>query len=216
MLMMCSVENNRDLVRNRLPHFIYVDEFNQYGPDSFADMYSLYRKFKIGTIFSAQTLEGLGNNKNLLLSNSPTKITFGNSSPEEMSWWMNEFGKRKEWTVNYSYDKADGEYSDKLGTPKWGWEDHMRLGKIQGLGFKAVIYKIKNKKGKNVVNFGKVDFLESKYKTLHKTKKYNFTKYITAINDDDNKEDKTKWNPKKVKFTADERRRCRSYTNRHN
>ncbi len=215
-LMMCSVENNRDLVRNRLPHFIYVDEFDQYGPDSFADMYSIYRKFKIGTIFSAQTLAGLGNNKNLLLSNSPTKITFGNSTPDEMTWWMNEFGKRKEWTVGYEYTKADGEYSDKLSGPKWGWEDHMRLGKIQGLGFKAVIYKIKNKKGKNVVNFGKVDFLESKYKAIHKPKKYNFVKYITAINEDDDDDNKSKWNPKKVKFTANERRRCRSYTNRYN
>ncbi len=204
-LMMCSVENNRNLVKNRIPHFIYVDEFDQYSTDSLSDMYSVYRKFKIGTIFSAQTIGGLGKNKNQLLSNTPTKITFGNSSPEEMDWWMQEFGKRKEWKVGYSYDKADGEYSDKLNQPSWDWVDHMRLGKIQGLGNKAIIYKIKNKKGKNVVNFGKVDYLESKYKTLHKPKKYNFTKYITAIGTDDDKEEKNKWNPKKVKFKEDER-----------
>ena len=80
----------------------------------------------------------------------------------------------------------------------------MKLGKIQGLKFKNVIYKIKNKAGKNVVNFGNVDFLESKYKILHKTKKYNFSKYITAIQDTNEKEEKTKWNPKKVTFNADE------------
>jgi hypothetical protein len=205
MLMMCCVENNLGAVRNRTPHFMYVDEIDQYGPDLFGDMYSLYRKFNIGTIFSSQTISGLGASKNTLVSNSPTKITFGNSSPEEMSWWMNEFGKRKEWKVGYSYDKADGEYSEKLGGPSWDWVDHMKLGKIQGLKFKGVIYKIKNKKGKNVVNFGNVDFLESKYKASHKSKKYNFSKYTSAVENTDKKEEKTKWNPRKIKFEQDER-----------
>ena len=205
MLMMCSVENNRNLVKHRIPHFMYVDEIDNYMSPAFGDMFTIYRKFKIGVILSSQTLEGLGKSKNIIVSNSPTKITFGNSSPEEMNWWMQEFGKRKEWSVGYSYDKQDGEYSDKLGNPKWGWEDHMKLGKIQGLKFKAVIYKVKNKSGKNVVNFGNVDFLESKYKTKHKTKKYNFGKYTSAVDDDnDEKEEKPKWNPKRVKFEPDE------------
>ncbi len=205
MLMMCSVENNRNLVRHRIPHFIYVDEFSQYATEALSDMYTLYRKFKIGTIFSSQTLSGLGKNRDVLLANAPTKITFGNASPEEMSWWMNEFGKRKEWKVGYSYDKSDREYSDKLNGPSWDWVDHMKLGKIQGLKFKGVIYKIKNKKGKNVVNFGNVDFLESKYKTPHRPKKYNFTKYISAVSDTDSDNDKPKWNPKKVKFKENDR-----------
>ncbi len=184
---------------------MYVDEFDCYNPDSFADMYTVYRKFKIGTIFSAQTIGGLGSNRNLLLSNSPTKITFGNATTEETEWWMNEFGKRREWKVGYSYEKSNGEYDDKLSGPEWTWVDHMKLGKIQGLKFKTIIYKIKNNKGKNVVNYGTVDFLESKYKTPHKTKKYNFSKYVTAVENSDEKEEKAKWNPKKVKFTADER-----------
>ena len=204
MLMMCSVENNRKLVKNRLPHFIYVDEFSEYNPDSLGDMYSIYRKFKIGTIFSSQTLAGFGEGSGVLLSNAGTKITFGNSTPDEMSWWMQEFGKRKEWNVTNKYDKSDGSYSSDLGGVNWAWEDHMKLGKIQGLKFKNVIYKVKAKNGKNVVNFGKVDFLESKYRTPHKSKSYNFSKYITAVSDD-KKEEKPKWKPNKVVFTKDER-----------
>ena len=204
MLMMCCVENNRELVKNRIPHFVYVDEFDAYNPGNFTDMYTLYRKFKIGTIFSAETLEGLGSGRNTLLSNSPTKITFGNSTPEEMQWWLSEFGKRREWVVASKYDKKDGEYSSDLGTPNWSWEDHMKLGKIQGLKFKQIIYKTKLKNGKNTVDFGNVDFLESKYKTPHKTKKYNFSKYITNNNDDSNGNEKAKWNPSKAKFTLDE------------
>ncbi len=203
MLMMCAVENTRKLVRHRIPHFVYVDEFDQYATSALSDMYTIYRKFKIGTIFSAQTLSRLGPQSDVLLANSPTKITFGNSTPEEMTWWMNEFGKRKEWKVSPSYDKADGEYSEKLGAPSWDWVDHMKMGKIQGLKFKNIIYKIKNKSGKNVVNFGSVDFLESKYKTPHKSKKYNFTKYISAVTETDSEEEKVKWDPKKVKFTED-------------
>ncbi len=205
MLMMCAVEINREVAKERIPHFIYVDELDQYAVATLSDMYTLYRKFKIGTIFSSQTIGGLGKHKNSLFSNSPTKITFGNNSPEEMKWWTDELGKRKEWVVGYSYDKQDGEYSDKLNSPQWAWKDYMIPGRIQGLKFKNIIYKTKNKKGKNIVGFGNVDFLESKYKTPHKSKKYNFSKYITAINEDNEKDEKPKWNPKKVKFTEDDR-----------
>ena len=204
MLMMCCVENNRELVKNRIPHFVYVDEFDAYNPGSFSDMYTLYRKFKIGTIFSAQTLQGLGSNRNTLLSNSPTKITFGNNTPEEMAWWLDEFGKRREWKVSPGYNQKDGEYSTDLGSPVWDWVDHMKLGKIQGLKFKQIIYKTKLKNGKNTVDFGYVDFIESKYKSPHKTKKYNFGKFITNNNDDSNGNEKNKWNPSKAKFTKDE------------
>lgn len=203
-LMMVFVETNIKVAKSRLPHFVYVDEFDQYGPELFVDMYTIFRKFKIGTIFSAQTIKGLGSDAQTLLANSPTKITFGNSTPEETDWWMREFGKRKEWKVGYSYDKNDGEYADKLNGPQWEWVDHMKMGKIQGLKFKGIIYKIKNKKGKNVVNFGNVDFLESKYKTMHKSKKYNFSKYLTAITHEDEKSENSKWKPKKVNFTEDE------------
>lgn len=202
MIMMCSVENNRKLLEDRIPHFIYVDEFDQYATDALSDMYTVYRKFKIGTIFSAQTI---GKLNDTLLANSPTKISFGNTTPDEMDWWMREFGKRKEWVVGYTYDKGDGEYSDKLNSPNWAWKDYMHNGRMAGLKFKNIVYKTKNKKGKNLVGFGNVDFLESKYKTPHKSKKYNFSKYITAIENDDDKEEKPKWNPKKVKFAEDER-----------
>ena len=209
-LMMCCIEVPRGTVeKTRTPHFLYVDEFDRYADPSFTDMITIYRKFRIGTIFSIQNLSRLSGGptstfSQTLLSNSPTKITFGNATPEEMNWWMNEFGKRKEWVIGYSYDKADGEYSEKFGNPQWSWVDHMKLGKIQGLQFKGIIYKIKNKKGKNVVNFGTVDFLESKYKAPHKSKKYNFSKYITAVQASDEKEEKFKWNPKKVTFNPDE------------
>ena len=77
-------------------------------------MFALYRKFKIGTIYSAQSLGSLGNSGNLLAANSSTKITFGNSTPDEMNWWMQEFGKRKETTIRYEV-RPDGVYKKPLG-----------------------------------------------------------------------------------------------------
>ena len=204
-LMMCCIEVPRGTIeKTRTPHFLYIDEFDRYADPSFTDMITIYRKFKVGTIFSMQNLSrlsgGIGTSfSQTLLSNSTTKITFGNNTPEEMNWWMQEFGKRKEWIVHPGYDTKDGAYSTNLGSPGWDWVDHMKLGKIQGLKFKNVIYKVKQKNGKNKVNFGKVDFLESKYKASHKSKTYNFGKYIDEVKEDE-KEQKEKWNPSKVKF----------------
>ena len=205
-LMMCAVETNREAAKNRTPHFLYVDDFDQYSPKDFGDMFTIYRKFKIGTIFASQNLSLMGGISSpaiqTLLSNAATKISFGNNTPEEMAWWEQEFGKRREWSVSNNYDKEKGEYSSNLGGVNWDWKDHMKVAKIQGLKFKGIIYKTKDKKGKNVVNFGTVDFLESKYKTHHKTKSYNFNKYTSAV-DNNKKEEKPKWNPKNVVFSKD-------------
>ena len=46
---------------------------------------------------------------------------------------------------------------------------------------KQVIYKVKDTKGKSIVNKGKVDFMESKYKEPQKTKMYDFTKFTGGI-----------------------------------
>ena len=208
-LMMCSVEGTLAKFKNRIPHFVYVDEFDRYASQgSLADMFTIYRKFKIGTVFSIQNLSGLhggigGSFAQTLLSNAATKITFGNSTPEEYNWWMNEFGKRREWSVGNNYNKEDGAYSDNLGGVKWEWQDTMKLGKLQGLKFKDVIYKTKDKKGKHVVNFGRVDFLESKYKQKHKMKSYNFGKFSeNSDNDEEKDKKKRKFNPKSVRFDA--------------
>ena len=208
-LMMCSVEGTLAKLKNRIPHFIYVDEFDRYANDGLGDMFTLYRKFKIGTIYSIQNLTRLpggigGSFAQTLLSNAATKVTFGNSTPEEYSWWMNEFGKRREWNVGNNYNKEDGEYSNNLGGVKWEWQDTMKLGKLQGLGFKKIIYKTKNNKGKHVVGFGNVDFLESKYNQKHKTKTYNFGKYSESIQEDDDEENKKKkkFNPRDVRFDS--------------
>jgi len=207
MEMMCAVEMARENSQYRIPHFLYVDEFERYSDGILGDMVSIYNKFNIGIILSIQNLASVCGGINstftqTLLSNSPTKISFGNHTPEEYDWWLQEFGKRREWKVSPSYDptKNRGEYSSALGSPEWSWQDTMKLGKLQGLGFKAIIYKTKDKKGKNVVNFGKVDFLESKYKEPKKVKYYRFDKFNDSKEQKNKKTTRQKFNYKNVNF----------------
>ena len=209
MEMMCHAEIPRETTPYRIPHFLYVDDFDRYANGILGDMITIYNKFKIGIILSIQNLASICGGINspftqTLLSNSPTKISFGNHTPEEYDWWLQEFGKRREWKVSPSYDptKNRGEYSSSLGSPEWSWQDTMKLGKMQGLAFKSIIFKTKDKKGKNVVNFGKVDFLESKYKEPKKIKMYKFDKYNESDKQQSDKASRKKFNYKRVKFDS--------------
>jgi len=188
----------------RIPHFLYVDDFDTYADETFGDMITVYRKFKVGTIFAIPNLQSLGGSGSpfmqTLLSNCTTKVSFGNCTPEEYAWWEKEFGQRREWVINTNYDRKDEAYSSNLGGVKWDWKDTMKVAKIQGLKFKGLIYKVKDKKGKNVVNYGTADFLESKYKEPHKVKNYNFDKFNSGIEEKNKKEKKKKFNPKDIIF----------------
>ena len=208
-LLMCSVEGRPGNEKTRIPHFLYVDEFNKYATGLFSDMITLYRKFKVGTIFAIPNLASLGGTSSpfmqSLLSNCPTKVSFGNCTPEDYDWWEKEFGQRREWKVDNKYNTENGAYGSDLGNVNWGWETHMKVAKMQGLKFKNCIYKTKDQKGKNVVNFATVDFLEAKYKEPHKIRNFNFDKFNNGISHDETKKPKKqKFNPNRVDFDEEE------------
>lgn len=210
-LFMCAVEGRPGNDKTRIPHFIYVDEFDTYANPLFSDMFTLFRKYKVGTVFTAPNLASLGGTgaplMQSLLSNCPTKLTFGNCTPEDYDWWQKEFGQRREWKVGSSYNPKNGAYDQNLGGVAWEWKDTMRVAKIQGLKFKACIYKTKDKKGKNIVNYGNVDFLEAKYKEPHKVKNYNFDKFNSGITHEESnkkKSKKPKLNPDFIDFDENE------------
>lgn len=197
-LLMIAVEGRPGNEKSRSPFFLYIDDFNMFYDGSFNDMFTQFRKYKVGTIFAIPTLSSLGGvgspTMQTLLANAPTKVTFGNCTPDEMSWWTLEFGKRREWGVSSGYDpgKSD-DYATGLGNPAWGWKENFVEAKIQSLKFKGIIYKTKDSKGRNVVNNGSVDFLEAKYKQAHKPKEYDFDKFNTGTVEE-NKAQKVKSN----------------------
>lgn len=204
-LFIVAVEGRPGSEKTRIPHFLYVDDFNMYANPLVSDLFTLFRKFKVGCVFTAPNLTSLGGVNSPFMqdlsSNAPTKISFGNCTPEDYGWWEKEFGQRREWVVGNSYNRQDGAYSDNLGGVNWTWKDIMSTAKIQGLKFKSCIYKTKDQKGKNVVNYGNLDFLEAKYNEQHKPKSYNFDKFNNGkTHDDSKKPKKDKFNPDNVDF----------------
>lgn len=207
MFLTIAAESRKGKETTRIPHFLYVDDFDSYAQPFLSDMFTAFRKFKVGSIFTIPNLSSIGGSGSplaqTLLSNCSTKLSFGNNTPEDYAWWEKEFGQRREWVINTSYDTSKGkdtEYSPNYGGVKWDWKDTMRVAKIQGLKFKGCIYKIKDKKGKNLVNYGTVDFLESKYKEQHLSKNYNFEKFNIGIVDTEKKEKKIKFDPSNINW----------------
>ncbi len=179
---------------SRIPHFLYIDEFADFICKDTEAMFTLYRKYKVGTIISTQSLQQLEtpelsvNYRSTILSNCANKIFTGNGDYDELEWWSNDFGKYRQWDYSNSMNMATGEYDSKVGGVKWTFTQYFKPGKLQNLGLKDCAYKIKSSGGKPVVGPGKLAFLESKYKELHKIKKFDFGKYsdgVTTETEDD-------------------------------
>lgn len=194
--------------QSRLPHFLYVDEFPNYLGSATEALFTIYRKYKVGTIISAQNLSQLGLDgkskyRETILSNCTTKLVFGGLSRDENDIWEREFGDHREWKYGVSYDAKKVEYDTKLSNPKWDWKENIKSGKLQALKFKDCAYKVKDMKGRNVYGDGKVDFLEAKYKEPHSGKFYDFAKFTNGIIDEDVSDTPKKQNFLKRDFELD-------------
>jgi len=210
LLMQHSVLSRPGNEKNRVPHFLYIDEFANFVCEATTPIFTLYRKYRVGSIISSQNLDQFNTEqgdtyKKIIIANSTTKLVFGNNSPEDNKWWEEEFGKKREWQYGSNYDTAKGEYESKLSGIKYGWTSYAQAGKIQTLKFKSCVYKTKNTIGQLQVGIGKVDFLESKYKEKKNDKTFKFEKFNhgTVVSSEDNNDDeklKKKFDFKKVNF----------------
>ena len=203
LLMQHSIISRPGTEKTRIPHFLYIDEFPPFVCKATEDFFTLFRKYRVGLIISAQNLSQFGTNNQLtnqqsyrqtILANCTTKIVFGNNTPEDNEWWEKEFGEKKDWLFKMNYEtnarraadseKRDpdgvGSYSTVYSDIKWGYKANFKAGKIQSQKFKAIIYKTRDTKGKMLVGKGKLDFLESKYKEKHNPKQFNFSKYYDS------------------------------------
>lgn len=211
LLMQYSVLRRPGNEKTRIPHFLYIDEFPDFITHATTNMFTLYRKYKVGITISAQNLRQLGeasrsNYRETILANCYNKFVFGNNSMEDNEWWSKEIGQIREWKVNYTYNAEEVKYDNtKLGNPELKYKQRFEPGKIQSLGAKMCFYKIKTTAGKYTGGMMKVDFLASKYHEKQDIKEYNFTKFAsTGINhtkEDDNK--KPKFDLKNFQFETD-------------
>ncbi len=196
----------------RIPHFLYIDEFADFICRATEPMFTLYRKFKIASTISIQSLSQLElhgqkeNYKNLIFSNCANKIFTGNAEWNEIQLWSNEFGTHREWKYASSMDGDKLKYDSKMSNVSWSYVPNLKEGKLQTLTLGKCGYKIKGEKGFQQCGCGILEFLSSKYKEPQKIKNYDFSKYsdgVTTITEDDASTRK-KFDPNHVDFT-DER-----------
>ena len=207
LLMQYSVLRRPGTESTRIPHFLYIDEFPDFICSATEPIFTIYRKYRIGTVVSAQSLDQLRKQgeklANIIISNCSNKIVFGNNSPEDNDWWSKELGEKKEWDFTNSYDTSKGEYDPKLGGIKYKYKPKYLPGKVQSLKFKSCMYKVKDLKGKIVNGTAKLDFLASKYKEKQDIKFYNFAKFTNGITEGEDKKVR-KTSLKNVHFSDDE------------
>lgn len=210
LLMQFSVLRRPGNEHTRIPHFLYFDDFADYVGPATEPLYTIYRKYHVGTMISIQNLSQLGfknqsKYRDSILSNATTKLVFGGITREESEVWEKEFNDHREWVYNATYNTEKVEYDSKLGNPKWDWKANIKAGKLQALPFKSCAYKFKDIKGKDNYGDGKVDFMEAKYKETHPGKIYDFARFTNGIAEDDKVIKKRKFDLTKEDYQKDAR-----------
>lgn len=192
----------------RVPHFCYIDEFPDFICKDTEAIFTLYRKYKVGTTITAQNLAQLEGNsvkmkyKETILSNCASKIFTGDGVPEELEWWEKEFTMRRTWKYGNNMDMKKLEYDSKWSGVKYDWENYFASNKLATLSFKHCAVKLKTEGGKFDVGEGVFNFIGAKYKEEQPVKKYNFSKFTAGVTDsDDTKTTKPKFDYKHIDFT---------------
>ena len=205
LLMQYSVLRRPGNEKTRVPHFLYIDEFPDFITHATTNMFTLYRKYRVGIIISAQNLRQLGEQnkskyRETILANCANKFIFGNNTPEDNAWWELELGTKREWTFKYNYDTEKIQYDSKYGDAQFKWKQNYSAGKVQSLKAKQCMYKIRSAAGKNVVGIMKVDLLNSKYHEPHYGKHFNFSRFTNGIAEEESKPKKENFNLKNLEF----------------
>lgn len=176
----------------RTPHFIYIDEFPLYVNKDTEAFFTLFRKYRCGTLITIQNLSQLTKKpslayfKDVIITNTKTQIIFGDMTAEESDWWSKELGTYKVWTYRQEkiYDDKDEKdvksQTEALMKPEKQSKDYYKPGKIVNLKFKQCIYKTKTSSGKTIVGRGMADFINKKYYENHNCAKYDFELFGTA------------------------------------
>ena len=192
---------------SRIPHFFYIDEFPDFICKDTEAIFTLYRKYKIGTVVTTQNLAQLDANApkmkyaDTILANCASKIFLGNARPEELEWWSKEFSKRRKWDYSNSMDMNKLQYDSKYGSVKYDWESYFAANKLGSLRDKHVAIKLKNDSGGYDVGEGVLDYIGAKYKEEQPIKTYNFVKYTPGVVTKNEEEStKFKFDPKHISF----------------
>ena len=201
--------------KTRIPHYLYIDEFPDYLSKDTETIFTMYRKFCVGTTISAQSISMFGDNgigtdalsgsatpkfNSTILSNCSSKVFTGGAAPiEELNWWQKEIGQWKQWMYSRDFNTKTGEMGEKLGGVKYDYKDKIMAGNMQFFADNNCAYKIIGDNGRPMNSDGIINFMSPKYQEKHNGKKYDFSKFtyedgITDNNDDDDSSRKKRFN----------------------
>ncbi|MBQ9280338.1 MAG: TraM recognition domain-containing protein [Clostridia bacterium] len=178
---------------SRTPHFIYIDEFPLYVNKDTEAFFTLFRKYRCGTLITIQNLSQLTKNRSLayfkdvIVTNTKTQILFGDMTNDESEFWSKELGNKKKWKYKRILaDSSTQEGADKITqnfmTAEIDYKPYYKPQKIVNLAFKTCVYKTKSEAGKTVVGRGKTDFISKKYYEKKKSANYNFDMFMRENN----------------------------------
>ena len=213
LLMEHSVLTRPGSDKMKIPHYLYIDDFYNFICSATEPIFTVYRKYKVATILSAQNLAQLeGDSKKAvyrqtILNNCSNKVVFGDGDPDDNAWWEKDLGQKREWEWGSDYKPADGkhEYDSAMKSIKYGWTANLKASKIQSIKFKNCAYKAKQMNGRFMANEGKLDFLQSKYKEPHFGKTFNFSKFtagMSSSDDDKGSKRKKKFDYQSISFES--------------
>jgi len=192
---------------SRIPHFCYIDEFPDFICKDTESIFTLYRKYKVATVITAQSLSQLDGesprlkHKDTILANCASKIFTGDGTPEDLEWWQKEFTERRVWKYKNNMDMTKLQYETKFSDVQYGWEPYFASNKLATLPFKRVAVKLKNEAGNFDVGEAKFDFIAAKHKEDHPFKKYNFSKFTAGVtSEEETKQEKRKFDYQHIDF----------------
>ena len=170
---------------SRTPHFVYIDEFPLYINKDVEAFFTLFRKYRCGTLVTIQNLSQLSrvkalDFKDIVLTNTKTKIVFGDLTHDESEFWAKELGQKKKWDyrakkiMDTSTEEGDKAQTEAFMQSEQKYVDYYKPGKIFTLKFKQCVYKTKDRKGGSVVGRGNTDFIKDAYYKEHKMSSYDF------------------------------------------
>lgn len=197
--------------KTRIPHFLYIDEFPDFLSKDTESMFTMYRKYRVATTISAQSIAQFSpasdkdNFNSVILANCGSKIYTGGATPiNELEWWSEEIGKWKQWKYDQDFDGKTNSMASTLKGPKYDFTIKMAPSRLQNMAQNRCGYKLLTDNGRSDIGEGIMSYLSSKYKEKHPGKKYNFSRYTNGTSSSDNEDNqnikKPKFNPKKVDF----------------
>ncbi len=179
--------------KTRIPHYLYIDEFPDYLSYYTETIFTMYRKYCVGTTISAQSISMLSNKKgynkqdynSTVLTNCSSKVFTGGAAPiEELDWWQREIGQWMQWQYKRGFDASkgpSGEMDPKFTDLKFDWKDKVLAGNMQFYTDNKCAYKIVSDSGTPKNSDGIINFVPAKYNEKQKVKKYDFSKYISNV-----------------------------------